>query len=131
MLSTTALRDSGILMTGVAALGAVTIGGVAYYNIPTWDQQAVTSSLANLVTMPFFIVGQAGVQVTEGLLGAVGYQSSATLTALRDERMAQSQVPGTPEYSAEQLYSLMQAPGRNAQLPGTYVYYGHCERRLE
>jgi hypothetical protein len=119
MLSTTALRDSGMLMTGVAALGAVTIGGVVYYNIPTWNQQAMTTSLATLVTMPFFIVGQASVQLTEGMLGAVGYESSAAQKASRDERIAQSQIPETPEYSAKILYDLMQVPGNKEQLKAT------------
>ena len=48
------LRDSGILITGVAAFSAVTIGGIIYYNIPKWDQQSMTTSLATLITMPLF-----------------------------------------------------------------------------
>ena len=110
------LRDSGILMSGIAAFSAVTIGGIVYYNIPTWDQQAMTTSLANLITMPFFVAGQASVQLGEGMLGAVGYQSSATQKEFRDERIAQSQIPGTPEYAAKILYALMQMPGTQAQL---------------
>jgi hypothetical protein len=120
-MNTNALRDSGILMSGIAAVSAVTIGGIVYYNIPKWDQQTMTSSLASLITMPFFVAGQAGVQLTEGMLGAVGYQSSATQKATRDERIAQSRIPGTPEHSATMLYALMQIPGAQDQLQATQI----------
>ena len=120
-MNTNALRDSGILMTGAAAFSAVAIGGIIYYNIPKWDQQSMTTSLATLITMPFFVAGQAGVQLTEGMLGAVGYQSSATQKATRDERIAQSRIPGTPEHSATMLYALMQIPGAQDQLEAARI----------
>jgi hypothetical protein len=81
----------------------------------------MTTSFANLITMPFFVAGQASVQLTEGMLGAVGYQSSATQKASRDERIAQSQIPGTPEYSAKILYALMQMPGAQTQLEAARI----------
>jgi hypothetical protein len=121
MMNTNLLRDGGILMTGVAAVSAVAIGGIIYYNIPTWDQKVMTTSLANLITMPFFVAGQASVQLGEGMLGAVGFQSSATQKASRDERIAQSQIPGTPEYAAKILYALMQMPGNQEQLQATQI----------
>jgi hypothetical protein len=121
MMNANTLRDSGILITSVAAFSAVTIGGIIYYNIPKWDQQSMTTSLANLITMPFFVAGQASVQLTEGMLGAVGYESSATQKASRDERIAQSRIPGTPEYSAKILYALMQMPGAQDQLQATQI----------
>jgi hypothetical protein len=121
MMNANTLRDSGILITGVAAFSAVTIGGIVYFNIPKWDQQSMTTSLANLITMPFFVAGQASVQLGEGMLGAVGFQSSATQKASRDARIAQSQIPGTPEYSAKILYALMQMPGAQDQLQATQI----------
>jgi hypothetical protein len=121
LMNTNALRDSGILMSGIAAVSAVTIGGIVYYNIPTWNQHTMTSTLANLITMPFFVAGQASVKLGQGMLGAVGYQSSATQKASRDERIAQSQIPGTPEYSAKILYALMQMPGAQDQLQATQI----------
>jgi hypothetical protein len=121
MMNANTLRDSGILMTGAAAFSAVAIGGIIYYNIPKWDQQSMTTSLANLITMPFFVAGQASVKLGEGMLGAVGFQSSATQKASRDERIAQSQIPGTPEYSAKILYALMQMPGAQDQLQATQI----------
>ena len=117
----TTLRGGGIVLVGAAALGAVTIGGVVYYNIHTWDQQAVTTSLGKLVTMPFVIAAKAGVQISQGMLGAVGYESSATQKASRDERIAQSQIPGTPEYAAKILYALMRMPGNQEQLQATQI----------
>jgi hypothetical protein len=121
MMNANTLRDSGILMSGIAAVSAVTIGGIVYFNIPKWDQQSMTTSLANLITMPFFVAGQAGVQLGEGMLGAVGYESSATQKASRDARIAQSQIPGTAEYSAKLLYVLMQMPGAQDQLQATQI----------
>ena len=35
--------------------------------------------------------------------------------------MAHTQIPGTPEYSAKQLYDLMQVPGRKEQLSGAQM----------
>jgi hypothetical protein len=121
MMNANTLRDSGILMSGIAAFSAVTIGGIVYYNIPKWDQQSMTTSLANLITMPFFVAGQASVKLGEGMLGAVGFQSSATQKASRDKRIAQSQIPGTPEYAAKILYALMQMPGAQDQLQATQI----------
>jgi hypothetical protein len=81
----------------------------------------MTTSLATLITMPFFVAGQAGVQLGAGMLGAVGYESSANQKASRDERIAQSQLPGTPEYAAKILYALMQMPGNQEQLQATQI----------
>jgi hypothetical protein len=121
LMNANTLRDSGILITGVAAVSAVTIGGIVYFNIPKWDQESMTTSLANLITMPFFVAGQASVKLGEGMLGAVGFQSSATQKASRDERIAQSQIPGTPEYSGKLLYALMQIPGAHTQLEAARI----------
>jgi hypothetical protein len=108
------VRDSSSALAAAAGLGIVLIGGI-YYIVPTYDQNWVNTTVADLLFAPIAVAAQLGSNIGNGIMEASGYQSEES----RRNLFAQANVPLTPENAAQSLNEIMLSHGRVEELTST------------
>jgi hypothetical protein len=108
------VRDSTSALAAAAGLGIVLIGGI-YYIVPTYDQNWVNTTVADLLFAPIAVAAQLGSNIGNGIMEASGYQSEES----RRNLFAQANVRLTPENAAQTLHEIMLSHGGVEELTST------------